>query len=281
VRGWASTPGVIDTRRPIFTAPSGQGSVVFPVRDGFRDLFRTTTRVDEAGVFTMTVRNHSGRRVAQLHRHVAAGPVQLAWNGRNAGHIVPAGTYHWRLRMRDAAGNERSSRRFSLHVSTRRLVTSRVELREPARASFDFGRTNPQCTAASPRRSRYADGILLTNSCPPRSFDLAYARFRFTLPAARTYRRLSFLVTGRATRRPSELSATVDRTDSGVEVPRFVTVRRTGEHTFPLATVRAANHVTERRRVFATVLLDSRYPQPNAFDLHAVVLRVVLTRLRD
>jgi hypothetical protein len=165
-------------------------------------------------------------------------------------------------------------------VSAKHLVTRRVRIVEPARRSFDFGRTNPQCTAASPAASRYRQGILLTNTCPAKSLDLAYARYRFALPQARTYRRLSFRVTGTAARRPSELSATVDRTDSRVEVPRFRTVRSPGQQVVTMATVSGAKHVTRRRQVFATVVLDSRYPGPNAFDLRAVALQVVLTRLR-
>lgn len=280
LRGWASTSGFIDTQPPRFTAPTNENGVVFPVRDGFRDRFVTQTRVADRGALTMTITSATGRRVADVRRYVTPGPVRMVWNGRSAGRIVPPGTYHWRLRLRDPAGNTRVSRSFVLHVSAKHLVTSRVVLREVAHRSFDFGRTNPQCTAARPKASTYRYGILLTNSCPPRSLDLAYARFRFAVPQARTYRRLSFAVIGTATRRPSELSATVDRTDSRVEKASFVTVHRAGQQVVPMATVPAAKHVTGRRQVFATILLDSRYPTANGFDLRAVTLRVVLTRLR-
>jgi len=69
--------------------------------------------LDLAGAEEVTVEvlDVSGRRVCTLHRgHAAAGPLVLAWDGRDAeGHDVPAGLYF----ARAVAGGERALTRFA------------------------------------------------------------------------------------------------------------------------------------------------------------------------
>lgn len=280
-RGWGSRTAVIDTRAPHLTRPTGGGSVAYPVRDGFRDSFRTTATPDEAARITLVVRDTRG---AVVHRSVrtasADQPVTLGWNGRARGRLLPAGTYRWRLQATDAAGNTRTSRLLTLRLSHKRLVTLTRVVSRAGAAAVDSGATDPQCTSAAGTASAFPAGLLLTNGCPEQSFDLAYARYAFRLPAARQYLRLALVAEGRARTTPSQLSATVERTDTKLEQPSYVTVRGTAEQAVRLATVPARGHVTRQTRVFANLLLDSRYPGRNAYDVDAVRLRVTFRALR-
>lgn len=279
-RGWGSRTAVVDTRAPRLATPTG-GAAFYPVHDGFRDRFRATTTSDEAARITLVVRDRNGTIVHRSVRAAAAGrPISLGWNGRARGRLLPAGTYHWRLQATDAAGNTRVTRLRTLRLSRERLVTLTRVISHAGAAVVDSGATNPQCTSATEAASAFPAGLLLSNGCPEQSFDLAYARYGFRLPAARRYLRLTLVTAGRARSTPTQLSATVERTDTKLEQPHDVTLRRTAERTTRMATVPARGHVTRRRRVFADLLLDSRYAGRHTYDIGTVGLRLTFRALR-
>ena len=158
-------------------------------------------------------------------------------------------------------------------VSAKRLVR-RVAYVEHRGTTYRGAGGSDTCASARKRGSSYRHGVVLRNGCSPDSGDFAYAAYGFTLPHAIRYSHLTFQAYGRSARRPSEISAGVDRTDGGLEIPAYVTISRAGSHWHSIASVPASGHVNGARRVYATFVVTGRYRGTNDFDLEFSRVRV-------
>jgi hypothetical protein len=163
-------------------------------------------------------------------------------------------------------------------VSGQRLVTITRTVTKRAAQDVQAGGT-ARCAFARAGESRYAGGLRLVNGCPSDGFDLAYADYVFVLPRAVRYGNISFQVHGWSARRPSELSAAFNRTDGGVEIPRYLKVNRSRASWYTIASVPGTHHVSRRHRTRISLLLDSFYSGRNDFDAASVRVRVRMTVL--
>jgi hypothetical protein len=118
------------------------------------------------------------------------------------------------------------------------------------------------------------------NGCPARGFEIAFAQYTFTLPRAFKYTRITVRAYGHSLRVPSEITAAFLRTDGGIEIPGYLKVARTGDRWHTIASVPAAAHVSPRRHVQLTFILDSYYPSMNDFDLARVKVGIRMVVLR-
>jgi subtilisin family serine protease/flagellar hook assembly protein FlgD len=279
-RGWADHPVRVDTHAPTLTSATGGGVRFYPVKDGYRDLFTPTVEVGSAGRLSLTISDRRGTVVRTISEKAPGGTTQLSWNGRNrGGHVVAAGTYHWRFTVTDAAGNTRRTANRNVAVSHKRLVTRKVDIVRHG-AGFDYaGGTDPSCTSARTRTSTFHRGVQLLNGCRPSNGDLAYAAYTFALPKSHQYRRIAIQVLGHSTHRPSELSASLQRSDGGLEIPRYVRITKPGNHWTTIVSAPATGHVTKSGHVLASVLLDSAYAGTNQYDEAYVRLRVTYVGL--
>jgi hypothetical protein len=270
----------VDTRAPHLVRPSLSTRHLYPYRDGYRDGLTLRTRLGEPGRLTIRIRTAAGHVVRTLRSARPAGPVAVTWNGRTAGgRIVAAGSYRVQLTLTDAAGNSSLSAPRTFTVSARRLhrVIRYVTL---AAGAYRQAGGTASCATAKRSGSSFAGGVALTNRCASDGFDLAFADYVFRLPAAVRYERIDFAARGRSRSRPAELSAAFSRTDGSLEIPAYVTVRRTSASWYRVAGVPAAHHVSAAKRVRVSLLLDSFYAGPSNFDAAVVRLRVQMTVLR-
>ncbi len=277
--GLVSRSVVIDTTAPRLSAVAGRRATVFPVHDGYRDAFRPAVTVHEPGRVRLTISTPGGRVIRSLTTHrLRSGRVHLAWYGRTAARrLAPPGTYRWRFTVTDSVGNTRSTPRYVVFVSGKRLRRRVTTLLRSAGSSPDVEHT-ARCAGRAP--SSYRHGLRLTNRCSPNSGNVSYARYRFVLPRAYAHRRVALGVYGRAAR-TSQLSAYFQRTDGGLELPGFVRIAGGHSGWTPLASVGSRGHLFRGRAVWVTVLLTGAYPGPNSVDLRTVRLRIVDTVLRD
>ncbi len=276
--GYADVVGRVDTVAPRLSGLAGNGVTFYPVKDGYRDTFTAGVSSSKAATVVLTIRSGRGVVVRTLRANRPAGRTNLVWNGRDSrGHLVPAGTYRWQYSVIDAAGNRASAADERVTVSGRRLVARVAEVALRAAGYRSAGGTDT-CSSARKRDSSFRSGVELRNACPPGSGDFAYASYRFTVPHAVRYARLTFQVYGRS-HRSSELSVAVDRVDGELEIPAYVKINRGGSHWHSVASVPAAGHIDGARHVYASVLLTGRYRGTNDFDLRTVRMRVGYTTL--
>ncbi len=279
-RGWVTRTTVIDTRRPSLTHPSGAGRLIYPYPDGYRDALTVHTRLSAPGTLTLVVRDPAGSVIRTSRLHHAAGAATVTWDGRNDRRVrVAAATYRWQLLLTDAAGNTGRTSEYAVRVSAKRLVTETVGVTRTGRQADHAGGTS-SCAYTRGRESTFTEGLRLVNGCPASGFDLAFADYTFTAPAAVRYSSISFQALGFATRPPSEITAAFAATDGSVEIPRYQRVGARTATWYTIATVPAAGHVTSTHRVHISLLLDSYYAGRNDFDVAQVRVWIRLTALR-
>lgn len=189
LRGSAVASVRVDLGAPTMSSITGNGVRFYPYRDSYRDNFAPAFTLNEKSTVTLTVKSSTGKVVRTLSASKAAGRSSIVWNGRNtAGSIVAAGTYYWTLRAQDTAGNRRTSARYSVIVSSKRLVTRTATLYKNG-SSFTGAGGSEYCADARTYMSDYTYGVWLTNYCDYDydGLQIAAAIYRFTLPAAVSY----------------------------------------------------------------------------------------------
>jgi flagellar hook assembly protein FlgD len=250
----------VDHTGTSFTALTGVGSTTFPVRDGYRDRFRPTVRVNEGGRLRLVIFTPHGSRLRVISKpHASKGTFEFEWNGRNAkNQLVPPGTYGFQFNAEDQAGNRNSSRRFAVRVSHRRTVRKTVTVLRPGDVG-NVGATNARCTQYSFGFSNFAHGLWLDNFCD-RGFDDAviYADYTFAVPGAVHYDDIRVRTVG-ATYSPGPISVQVyNFTDSKWEAAGSTTLRTKSKvvsSTF--RAVSGAHRVSLRHRVRIRVLVPN------------------------
>ncbi|HEV7206398.1 MAG TPA: S8 family serine peptidase [Jatrophihabitans sp.] len=281
LRGWASRVGIVDTRAPRLTSITGNRTLFYPRPDRFRDLFSPHVTLDGRARLSLTIRTPAGSWVRTISVSRGAGPTYISWNGIDRhGHFVPAGRYLWEFRATDSGGNSVHTPQFLVTVSARRLVTVAQDLTLNGAAALEAGGTDPACASARTARSAFPHGVLLSNACADNGYDLAFADYVFTLPSAVRFGNVAIRAYGHSRMHPSELTASVQRSDGGLEVPRYITISSGLDRWYTIATIPAAGHVTPQRQMFIALVLDSLYRGRNDFDVKYAQLHFTYTTLR-
>ena len=168
LRGSAVASVRVDLAAPTMSSVTGNGVRFYPYRDTYRDNFSPAFTLNEKSTVTLTVKTGAGKVVRTLSASKAAGRTSITWNGRNnAGSTVAAGTYYWTLTAQDTAGNRRTTARYSVIVSSKRLVTKTTTLVKNGSAFTNAGGSDLSCTDARTWMSDYTYGVWLTNYCDP------------------------------------------------------------------------------------------------------------------
>ncbi|GAB3881935.1 S8 family serine peptidase [Terrabacter terrigena] len=274
LRGSAITYARVDMAPPTMSSVTGSGSGFYPYPDTYRDTFSPALTLNEPAVVTLTVRSSAGAVVRSIAATRAVGRTTMTWNGRNtAGALVGAGTYSWSLTAQDGAGNRRTSAKYSVTVSSKRLVTKTATVTKNGN-TLSSGGGSAYCADVDTGLSDFASGVWLSNICD-RGFDgfqIAAATYRFTAPAAISYSSLKIEGYGFSLA-TSRLGAgftrwgTVDYTFT----PEVLTGTSPGWRT--IGSVSPAALVNETRLVEATVYVPNAYAQ-NDYDMGQVRLTV-------
>ncbi len=279
-RGWVTHNWYLDTTAPTLAHPTGANVRFYPVHDGYRDEFRPTTVLGDRGRLTLTVTDSKGHRIRTIAATRARGRASIAWNGHDShGHRARPGTYHWTLTVADSAGNTRHTGSYRVYVSSKRLVTTTVPVNRRGSSATSAG-ASAKCAYARRRASWFAHGLRLSNGCAAAGYDIASANYSFAIPAAIHYRSLKLRAYGYSVRHPSEITSTVQRTDGGFGVSKYVPITKLTPRWYTLATVSPAVTITSHHRVHATIILDSTYPHRNDFDICTMRLLVSMDVLR-
>ncbi|MFM6851108.1 MAG: S8 family serine peptidase [Terrabacter sp.] len=273
LRGSAVSYTRVDQAAPTMTSVTGSGTTFYPYPDSYRDTFSPVFTLNESARVTLTVRSGTGAVVRTITGSRAAARTSLTWNGRNtAGALVGAGTYYWTLTAQDGAGNRRTSARYSVVVSSKRLVTKTATVTKNGSQFYSAGGSDPYCSGADTSMSDfYPTGVWLANTCGT-GVELAGATYRFTAPAAISYSSLKIEGYG-FSMAPSRLGAgftrwgTVDYTFT----PTILTGTSPGWRT--IGSVSPGALVNASRLVEATVFVPNTYYN-NDYDIGQVRLTV-------
>jgi flagellar hook assembly protein FlgD len=187
--GSATAPVRVDTTAPTLGAPTGANTAFYPVHDGFRDTFASRVSVNEPGNLWLAITTTTGHTVRLLKlTHAAAGTFTLVWNGLDAaGHLVPAGTYHFHWIADDTAANRRNGPNYNVVVSLRHLVTKAAIITKHGSA-FDYVDASKSCAGGNAAQSAFRpNGLRLYNSCSRVSNEAGLAQYSFAVPAAISY----------------------------------------------------------------------------------------------
>jgi flagellar hook assembly protein FlgD len=194
VPGTASRTVRLDTVAPALSSVSGNGSTFYPYRDGYRDTFTPGVTLGEAGTLKLIVRNSAGRAVRTLQASRSAGRTSLTWNGRDSANgRVAAGTYYWTYTAADTAGNHRTTARYGVHVSDKRLVGKTATITKNGDSHYAVKTNATSCVQYSDGLSNFSHGVWLDNFCDPDydGFAIIDAFYNFTVPAAVKYGTMS------------------------------------------------------------------------------------------
>ena len=122
--GTAARTVRVDVVRPKVTSVATTYGTLYPHHDGYRDSTILSARVSEASSVIVKVTKPSGGTVWSGHvTRSSAGTAKLTWRGTSsAGHALPAGRYHFRFTVTDAAGNVTRGPTKAITVSTKKAV---------------------------------------------------------------------------------------------------------------------------------------------------------------
>ncbi len=191
--GTASMSPTVIANSVAASAVGVSATSIYPYRDGWRDTVGVRgTRLEPASV-SVAVFSPTGRKVRNTAFGRAAGTYVFAWNGRaSGGTALPAGRYRVVQVLVDAFG-------------ARRTVTSYVALSTKRMAWY----TKTLSVSRGPRNWQFGSSRVASELSPASSTSTApllmagtggvawrAAGYEFSLPAATTYRSLSFQVRG-------------------------------------------------------------------------------------
>ena len=177
-------------------AASGVGrssAKVFPVKDDWMDTVTIRgTRLEPISV-TIKIYSPSGKKVRTMTRGASTGAYAYAWNGRLNGKLLPAGTYKVVQVLKDAYGAK------AKHTSYVKLVTKRMYWYRktvkvaPGPRNYQARSTGDTSVLAAPSGKSTKPVVMRNATGNPAWIAAGY---QFTLPSAKTYRSVSFRVTG-------------------------------------------------------------------------------------
>ncbi len=214
--GRATRSIVVDRTAPRITTATGDATTIYSSGGGSPASLTSKVTLDEAGAITLTIRNSTGGLVRTLSAAGISGQTRITWNGKNtAGALVTSGTYTWRLKVADAAGNTRNGGPYTvkvLHLATR---TTHLQLNGNQR----FGSFGEACTGYNVADSTFTAGIWMINQCPQSSLQTAEADYKFTVPTAYSYRSVTIVASAYSDYSPTELYGAIN-TSGGLAAHR-------------------------------------------------------------
>lgn len=188
LRGSATKSVVVDLAAPTMSSITGNKATIYPYKDGYKDSFAPAFTLNEKATVTLTVKNSKGKVVRTISGSKAKGRASLSWNGRTAsGAQVAGGTYYWTLTAQDTAGNRRTTARYSVVVSSKKLVTKTATYTKNGSAYSFAGGSDPSCAWVDRGSSYFSPyGAWMANLCYY-SDEIAAAGYRFTVPSATSF----------------------------------------------------------------------------------------------
>jgi hypothetical protein len=193
-----SAPVAVSVVPPTQIRASGFGvsdEIFYPVRDGYRDALEVRGRVAQPARLTVdVVSRDTGKTVRTIAYGEKVGTYKVLWDGRDAaGKLLPAGRYRVVQRLRDAWGNS-LAKASETEISPKRLhwvteSTTRAAVSADERFTY---------ASAMALVSRFPGGVQLDAGSGPYLLDpsAAWLEFRFRLPEAAVYRKVSCAVLG-------------------------------------------------------------------------------------
>jgi len=279
----------VDLTKPTLTGTTGSGRTFYPVHDNFADTFVPTTKLSETSTLSLVITTSSGSPVRTISA-TRSGATNISWTGYNsAGHLVPAGTYHWHWVARDLAGNSTTSPTYTVTLSLRKLVTHTANVVVHANAAtrkIEFGDDGHVCVFyASGADQHYSQGLELYDLCaddgPP--YEGAGALYKIAVPAATVYNSVGMTITGFTGSGTGMLFGGFNLVSSATDLP-------TGEQTYPnqglfvtntstathgLGSVVGAFHVSKTHYVYAEWDVTNQ-GSFNAADWDAAYLTIIV-----
>jgi flagellar hook assembly protein FlgD len=182
----------VDKFAPLLSKLTSSHVTVLPRKDGYYDSVTLSASISEnSTVAQVRIANAAGRTVRTLTQtSVVRGTVRFTWDGRrSSGSILPAGSYSYRWKVRDAAGNARTSRASVTKIDTRILVR-RTKARRVTPVAAELTRFVGACSrlVANPNGWRGGHGYysmwrkLHGLSCPGTPYqDYAEGEYALTL----------------------------------------------------------------------------------------------------
>ena len=143
VRGLVSAIVRIDLSVPRVVSVAPSAATFYPYKDTYRDTDLLGATASEAlSAYIVTISNSKGVTVRSMVGAAhAAGRIALAWNGRsNAGLMMPAGVYRFRVMGQDIAGNRALSAMGTVSLSSKKLYwhTASAAVQPHASAKVTF-----------------------------------------------------------------------------------------------------------------------------------------------
>jgi subtilisin family serine protease/flagellar hook assembly protein FlgD len=255
--GFASRTVKVDRAAPTLASVSGSGTTFYPVTDTYKDTFTTAVTTSESSRYALRVYNSHGTRV----RTVSGGPFvagrhSLTWDGRTAGgNLVPAGTYTYEFVVTDLAGNPRTTHRYTVYVSAKRLSAAKSASFTIAATVSAYDVFEGVCSIVSAPpvfESTWTSGVGYYSNgvegCVPDSEDDSFAlvRHRATLPSHVKYGTVRVTTTGEGY-----------DTEFG-DVARIYYLTRTGQHSTATALLDTAYGAHAGPSASSTGLLNGR-----------------------
>jgi flagellar hook assembly protein FlgD len=274
VLGKTTTHVRVDKTAPYLSSISGGGSTFYPYRDDYKDYFQPRVTLSEYARLRLTIYNSSGHVVRTIEASKSAGRVYLTWNGRNSSSVrVAAGTYYWTYRATDAAGNRRTSGKYSVHVSDKRLIYKSATLTKNGDAFTAVETNDNSCNSYSTAASDFDHGVWLDNYCDPTydGFVLIQARYSFAVPSAVRYGTISVRAYGNTISPPSEIFAVYFGGSS--PIARVATANEYSSDWYALGSVNGDGKVTSTHRMRIAVGVDNNYDLSD-FDIGSVRMTV-------
>jgi flagellar hook assembly protein FlgD len=279
--GSATTSVAVDTTSPTLGVPSGRNVVFYPVHDGYRDTFTSKVSINEAGSLSLTIATLTGHIVRVLHTtNAAPGAFSLSWDGKNAaGHLVPAGTYHFHWAAQDVAGNRTTGATYNVVVSLRYLVTKTATITEHGSADKAFTGT-ASCATASKSQSVFKPyGLVLINGCSMTHYQLVVALYAFTVPAAIVYSHIQLYTYGLAHAPPILMTSLILNYSTGG--PQFINndlkVSTKTRVWTNIGGISGSHHVSDRTVVISVGLANTPHARYDIGNVRIVVTYKVLS----
>jgi flagellar hook assembly protein FlgD len=187
--GVAQHSVTVDVSTPVLSNVSGSNAKFYPYPDGYYDTFAPAVTVSQAATLSLYIETTGGSLVRRMSvYHSAAGRFSLSWDGKNtAGSRVAAGAYLFVFRAEDIAGNRRTSGKYTVTASAKRLITKSTAITLNGDQG-DIESSDWSCTGYSYGLSTFDHGVWLANNCDPSLGTAAiFGDYSFTVPAAVRY----------------------------------------------------------------------------------------------
>jgi flagellar hook assembly protein FlgD len=261
---------VVDLTAPKITVVTGGATTIFPSGGSTPTSLAAKVTLTEPGAITLTVRNAGGALVRTVIAAGKAGTTTVTWNGTNAaGAPVTSGTYTWRVKAIDVAGNARSAGPYTIDVL--RLANRSTTLVLNGNQKLQAVGCGYYYTSGG---STFAAGMWLIDDCAQSGgVTTAEGDYQFTVPTAFSYSSVTIVTSayshGGATRMFGAIRTSIGPSPHVVMSPTAPAVSNLGTFTQGIVN---ANH-----QVIVGVGVDNSLRSPSDLDIGWVAITVSYT----